>query len=74
MNDATLGNVCACLGPYGNDPHCPCHMQTLKLHGAYNCYGDKEAREARRKADEERFASSMAKFAKKMNHGPGNQS
>jgi hypothetical protein len=62
----TIRNLCACMGPYANDPHCPCHMQTLKMDGAYNCFGDKEAMEKRRKDDEERFDKAMKAFGEKV--------
>lgn len=24
-------NMCACMGPIGDDPHCPCRMQAMGL-------------------------------------------
>jgi hypothetical protein len=41
-------------------------MRTLKMDGAYNCYGDKAAMEKRRKDGEERFEKAMKKLGEQL--------
>lgn len=62
MGAAELTNfffrACACMGPQGTDPYCPCRMQRKGLDGHYNCHGDKE----RSEDDRKRLEQAMERF------------
>ncbi len=58
---------CACMGPQGGDPYCPCHMKMAGLNGYYNCNGDKEAMAKRSAEEEERLRVAMRKFTERVN-------
>ncbi|NID14386.1 hypothetical protein [Luteibacter yeojuensis] len=65
MSEITIGRLCACMGPQGGDPYCPCRMQTEGLNGHYNCNGDKEAMARREAETQERLRIALRKFADK---------
>lgn len=59
---ASFGNLCACMGPQGGDPFCPCSMSRQGIDGYYNCNGDKEAMARRELEAQERLREALEKL------------